>query len=110
MPDHVAPAITDALTQTNLKVTGEAPAVALGTLFQSNTHATAILLHNAVQMQANQAAANQASTTVGILQLYASTPSAVAAAAAAQAANNNFASQLGAIAQIMNAIGNWRGG
>lgn len=56
MPEQVSPATTDAVTQANVKVVGEAPAVALGTLMQSNSHASAILLHNAVQMQANQAA------------------------------------------------------
>ncbi|RQR61250.1 thioredoxin reductase [Burkholderia sp. Bp9002] len=107
MPEQVSPAITDAVTQTNVKVVGEAPAVALGTLMQSNSHASAILLHNAVQMQANQAASNMAATTVGIMQLYAGSP--VAVAAAAQAANNNFTSQLAAVAQLMNALRHLRG-
>ncbi|WP_186091386.1 RebB family R body protein [Burkholderia gladioli] len=107
MTEQVSPAITDAVTQANVKVVGEAPAVALGTLMQSNSHASAILFHNAVQMQANQAASNMAATTVGIMQLYANSP--VAAANAARAADNNFVSQLSAIAQLMNAIGHWRG-
>ncbi|AXF25212.1 thioredoxin reductase [Burkholderia pyrrocinia] len=107
MPEQVSAAITDAVTQANAKVVGEAPAVALGTLMQSNSHASAILLHNAVQMQANQAMSNLAATTVGIMQLYAGSP--VASASAARSANDNFASQLAAVAQLMNAIGHWRG-
>ena len=107
MPEQVSAAITDAVTQANVKVVGEAPAVALGTLMQSNSHASSILLHNAVQMQANQAASNMAATTVGIMQLYAGSP--VAVAAAAQSANNNFASQLAGVAQLMNAIRHLRG-
>ncbi|GAU06985.1 RebB family R body protein [Burkholderia stabilis] len=106
MPEQVSAAMTDAVTQANVKVVGEAPAVALGTLMQSNSHASAILLHNAVQMQANQAMSNLAATTVGIMQLYAGSP---AAAGAARSANDNFASQLSAVAQLMNAIGHWRG-
>ncbi len=107
MPDQVSPAITDAVTQTNVKVVGESPAVALGTLMQSNAHATSILLHNAVQMQANQAAANMAATTVGILQLYAGSP--VGVAAAARAANQNPLAQLAPIAQLITALNPRRG-
>ncbi|KVD00354.1 RebB family R body protein [Burkholderia ubonensis] len=107
MPEQVSPAITDAVTQVNTKVVGEAPAMALGTLLQSNSHATSILLHNAVQMQANQAASNQAATTVGIMQLYSTSPAAIAAAA--QATNSSFTSQLAAVAQLMNALRHWRG-
>jgi len=105
MPEQASAAIADAVTQANVKVVGEAPAVALGTLMQSNSHASAILLHNAVQMQANQAASNLAATTVGIMQLYAGSP---AAAAAARSSNDSFVSQLAAVAQLMNAIGHWR--
>lgn len=107
MPDKVSPAITDAVAQTNVKVVGESPAVALGTLFISNAHATSVLLHNAVQMQANQAAANQAATTAGIVQLYSGTP--VAVAAAVRAANNSFTSQIAAIAQLIHAVHPHRG-
>jgi len=107
MPEQVSPAMTDAVTQANVKVVGEAPAVALGTLMQSNSHASAILLHNAVQMQANQAASNLAATTVGIMQLYAGSP--VAQASAARSANDSFVSQLAAVAQLMNALGHGRG-
>jgi hypothetical protein len=107
MPDHVSPAITDAVTQTNVKVVGEAPAVAQGTLMQSNAHATSILMHNAVQMQANQAASNLAATTVGILQLYAGSP--VGIAAAARAASQNQTAQLTAAVQLLGAFGARRG-
>jgi len=106
MPEQASAAIADAVTQANVKVVGEAPAVALGTLMQSNSHASAILLHNAVQMQANQAASNLAATTVGIMQLYAGSP--VAAAAAARSSTDSFVSQLAAVAQLMNTIGHWR--
>ncbi|WP_230461585.1 MULTISPECIES: hypothetical protein [Burkholderia cepacia complex] len=55
----------------------------------------------------NQAASNQAATTVGIMQLYSTSPAAIAAAA--QAANSSFTSQLAAVAQLMNALRHWRG-
>ncbi|WP_246792232.1 RebB family R body protein [Burkholderia perseverans] len=107
MPEHVSAAITDAVTQANVKVVGEAPAVALGTLMQSNSHASSIMLHNAVQMQANQAMSNLAATTVGVMQLYAGSP--VGAAGAARASSDNVSSQLAAVAQLMSAISHWRG-
>ncbi len=43
--------ITDAVTQTNVKVVGEAPAHSLGTLYQMSTHAAGLSMQNAVQSQ-----------------------------------------------------------
>ena len=39
-PTAVNDHITDAVTQTNVKVIGEAPAMAMGTIYQSMAHAT----------------------------------------------------------------------
>ena len=41
------------------------------------------------------------------MQLYAGSP--VAQASAARSSNDSFVSQLAAVAQLMNAIGHWRG-
>ncbi|WP_241020410.1 RebB family R body protein, partial [Burkholderia sp. Ac-20345] len=62
MPEQVSPAVTDAVTQANVKVVGEAPAVALGTLMQSNSHASAILLHNALDLAARPLGGFEAAT------------------------------------------------
>ncbi|WP_024302560.1 RebB family R body protein [Pseudogulbenkiania sp. MAI-1] len=43
--------ITDAVTQSNVKVIGEAPAMAAGTIYQSLAHSEGILMESAVESQ-----------------------------------------------------------
>ena len=50
-PTLVNGQITDAVTQTNVKVLGEAPAQALGTLYQVMSHAVGMSIQNAVAAQ-----------------------------------------------------------
>lgn len=70
MPDTVDPQITDAATQANAKVLGDAPAMAMGTLYQSLAHATGLAFQNAVTAQNSQNILQQAATTQGVIQLY----------------------------------------
>ncbi len=69
MPNEtVNPKITDAVTQTNVKVLGEAPAEALGVAYQSHSASTSLALENATQAQGGmQQIAN--ATTSSILTL-----------------------------------------
>ncbi|UHO39488.1 RebB family R body protein [Chryseobacterium capnotolerans] len=62
--------ITDAVTQTNVKVIGESPAMALSNVYQSAAHSTGIMFQNAVTNQNQQNILGQAATTQGILQIY----------------------------------------
>jgi hypothetical protein len=50
-PTSVNDQITDSVTQSNVKVIGEAPAVALGSLYQSLAHAAGIAAQNLVTQQ-----------------------------------------------------------
>ncbi|UUX48044.1 RebB family R body protein [Nisaea acidiphila] len=43
--------ITDAVTQTNVKVVGEAPAQAMGMVYQSMAHSISLSMQNAMQAQ-----------------------------------------------------------
>lgn len=52
-PTAVNDQITDSVTQSNVKVIGEAPAVALGSLYQSLAHAAGIAAENLVAQQQN---------------------------------------------------------
>ncbi len=45
--------ITDSVTQTNVNVVGDAPAQALGTLYQVAGHANGLAMQNAVANQHN---------------------------------------------------------
>ena len=62
--------ITDAVTQSNVKVLGDSPAMAMGAVFQSLAHSTGILYENAVSSQQQLAIAAQAATNQGVIQVY----------------------------------------
>lgn len=70
MSQTVNPQITDAVTQSNVKVVGEAPAVALGNVYQAAAHSTGIMFENAVNSQNQQNILGQAATTQGVMQIY----------------------------------------
>jgi hypothetical protein len=70
MDTKVNDQITDAVTQANVKVLGEAPAVAMGNLYQSMAHSTGILFQNAVSAQNQQNILAQAAATQGVMQIY----------------------------------------
>ena len=69
-PTAVNDQITDAVTQSNVKVLGDAPAMAMGAIFQSLAHSTGILYENAVSAQQQLAISSQAATNQGVIQLY----------------------------------------
>nr|WP_315034177.1 RebB family R body protein [uncultured Chryseobacterium sp.] len=62
--------ITDAVTQSNVKVVAESPAVALSNVYQTAAHSTGIMFENAVNSQNQQNVVTQAATTQGISQIY----------------------------------------
>lgn len=70
IPTAVNGQITDSVTQANVKVLGDAPAMAMGSIFQSLAHSTGILYENAVGSQQQLAIAAQASTNQGVIQIY----------------------------------------
>jgi ACR3 family arsenite efflux pump ArsB len=66
----VNPQITDAVTQTNVKILGEAPGMAMGLLYQATAQALANAAHNATAAQVNANTVLQAATTQGVALLY----------------------------------------
>jgi len=72
MPDSttVNPQITDAVTQANVKVLGEAPAMAMGAIYQTMAHSTGILFENAVAAQQQQNVLAMAAANQGVMQIY----------------------------------------
>ncbi len=70
LPTPVNGQITDAVTQANVKVLAEAPAMAMGAIFQSLAHSTGILYENATSSQQQLAIAAQAATNQGVIQIY----------------------------------------
>ncbi|MEA3010243.1 MAG: hypothetical protein QOJ91_1935 [Sphingomonadales bacterium] len=68
--EQVGTQVTDGVTQTNVKVLGDAPAMAMGTIYQSLAQATGLSFQNAVTTQNSQNILQQAATTQGIIQIF----------------------------------------
>ena len=68
-PTAVNSQITDAVTQTNVKVQGDAPAMAMGQLFEATAQALSNAAHNATTNQQQTEVTIQASTTQGVSTL-----------------------------------------
>jgi hypothetical protein len=66
----VNPQITDSVTQANTKVVGDAPSIAIGSLYQQTAQALANAAHNATTAQQQNYATLQASTTQGVMTIY----------------------------------------
>lgn len=62
--------ITDAVTQANTKVLGDAPAIAMGNIYQSLAHSNGLLFENTVNAQNQQKILAQSAATQGIMQIY----------------------------------------
>lgn len=69
-PTAVNSQITDAVTQANVKVLGDAPAIAMGNLYQATAQALANAAHNATNAQQQTNITAQAATTMGVALLY----------------------------------------
>jgi len=69
-PTFVNDMITDSITQVNTKVLGDAPAIAMGNLYQATAQALANAAHNATSSQQQTNVTAQAATTMGVTTLY----------------------------------------
>jgi hypothetical protein len=81
MADTVNSQITDSVTQSNIKVLGDAPAMAMGSLYQTMAHSLGLLMENAVAAQQNMNVIAQAATTQGVNMIYSVDTAAASAAA-----------------------------
>ena len=63
MSDIVNPQVTDAVTQTNVKVLGESPAQAVSIAMQSHSHATGLAMENTTLTQGNMQQVANTSTS-----------------------------------------------
>ena len=69
-PTSVNSQITDAVTEANVKVLGDAPAVAVGNLYQATAQALSNAAHNATTNQQQATITMQAANTSGVSTLY----------------------------------------
>lgn len=61
--------ITDAVTQTNVKVLGEAPAQAMGLVYQTMAHSISLAMQNAMQAQGGLQQIGNAVTSTACRQI-----------------------------------------
>ena len=66
---ELTPAVTDAVTQSNVSVLGESPAMAMGSLYQTIGNSVAMAASNAVYAQQQANVTYQTATTVGLSNL-----------------------------------------
>ena len=102
IPTPVNGMITDAVTQTNVKVLGDAPAMAMGAIYQSLSHSTGILFENAVSSQQQLGIASQAATNQGIIQIY-SVPPMAAAVATSKIAQSDVPDNMMSLMSVLKA-------
>jgi hypothetical protein len=69
-PKTVSPVITDAVTQANVKVLAESPAMSLSNLYQTISQSLSLSAQNAVTAQQQTNIVHQATTTQGVSLLY----------------------------------------
>ena len=70
-PTAINSQITDSVTQANVKVLGDAPAVGMGNLFVATSQALSNTAHNACSGQQQAGITSQAATTQGVSTLFA---------------------------------------
>lgn len=102
-PTSVNDQITDAVTQSNVKVVGEAPAMAMGSIYQTMAHSTGILFENAVAAQQQQNTLTQAATNQGVMQIY-SVDTTAAAGATEKVAQTGVADNLTSLLTVLSAF------
>ncbi|MFC6841695.1 RebB family R body protein [Xanthomonas theicola] len=102
-PTAVNDQITDAVTQSNVKVIGEAPAFAMASIYQSMAHSTGILFENAVSAQQQQNTLAQAAANQGVMQIY-SLDTAAAAGATEKIAQTGVSDNLTSLLTVLNAF------
>lgn len=102
-PTAVNNQITDAVTQSNVKVVAEAPAMAMGSLYQTMAHSTGILFQNAVSAQQQQNTLSQAAANQGVMQVY-TLDTTAAAGATEKVAQTGVSDNLTSLLTILNAL------
>lgn len=69
-PTAVNDQITDSVTQSNVTVLGDAPAMAMGNVYQSMAHSIGLAFENAVSAQNQQFILAQTATMQGVMQIF----------------------------------------
>ncbi len=96
--------ITDAVTQSNVQVVAQAPAMAMGSVYQSMAHSTGILLQNSVAAAQQHSALSQAAANQGVMQIY-SLDTTAAAGASEKIGQVGTPDQMSSLLAVLNSFG-----
>lgn len=102
-PTAVNNQITDSVTQSNVKVVAEAPAFAMGSIYQALAHSTGILFENAAAAQQQQNTLSLAAANQGVMQVY-SVDTTAAAGASEKVAQTGVSDNLTSLLTVLNAF------
>ena len=102
---EVNPQITDAVTQVNVKVLAESPAMSLSNLYQTISQSLSLSAQNAVTSQQQTNIVHQAATTQGVSLLYSVDTASTAEGTAEifRSTSENMAANLAGIKEILQA-------
>ena len=89
LPTAVNGQITDSVTQANISVLGNAPAIAMSSLYTTMAHSLGILYQNSTLAQQHAAISSQAATNLGVIQMYSVNTMAAATAASKLGKSDN---------------------
>lgn len=93
--------ITDAVSQANVKVVAEAPAMAMGHIYQTLAHSTGLMFQNAVNAQQQLNMASQAATVQGA-SLLLTVPTAEDSVAASKLNRSDLAEIIAALQAVVD--------
>ena len=104
-PTPVNSQITDAVTQVNVKVLAESPAMSLSNLYQTISQSLSLSAQNAVTSQQQTNIVHQAATTQGVSLLYSVDTASVGEATGEifRSTSQNMATNAAGIAEILAA-------
>ena len=77
-PTPVNSQITDGVAQSGVSVLGNAPAMAMGLIYQSAAHSMGLVFENMVMAQKQASICAQAATNQGVIQIYSASTMAAA--------------------------------
>ena len=105
LPTPVNSQITDAVTQANVKVMADSPALALSNLYQIVSQSLGLSAQNAVMSQQQSNIIHQAATTQGVNLIYAVDTEAVADATE-KVSRADIPADLANVLGVVKALGN----
>ena len=94
--------VTDAVAQVGVKVLGDAPAEAVGILYQQMAHAVGLALQNVISQQQHMYTINNAVTIAASKQMLATDPAAAAKASQELLGNSAVPESLAALQEIVS--------